>query len=241
MHAHNHVPIGYVSMLSTKANRKIQNKELTSKTHQPPSLPSPPLPPLPPSLPPLPPSHPPITPSPNLPPSPPLPSSLPPLPPSPPSLLHFPLLPLPTSLVTQQIYCPFQPKQSPSYKPIIASSGWDSSGNPRGMWLVYWSLNVRYPFMLTCAQTLRPLAQCQVRFTVKVWGSSTQRLIGQNRARGNETGRERERDKRRETDGSRQSWGERNRDKVRENKQHREIARESERKLEGERAREREW
>ena len=44
---------------------------------------------------------------PSLPPSPPLPS--PPLPPPPPSLPPFPL-----HLVTQQIHCPFQPKQSPS-------------------------------------------------------------------------------------------------------------------------------
>ena len=63
---------------------------------------------LPPSLPPslthfLPPSLPPSFP-PSLPPSPPLPPSLPPLP-----------------LVTQQIHCPFQPKQSPSYLPITVS------------------------------------------------------------------------------------------------------------------------
>ena len=75
---------------------------------QPPSLPSPPSPPLPP----------PSSPSPNLPPSPPLPPSLPPLPPSTPSLLHRSLLPLPPPLVTQHIHCPFQPKQSPSYRNV---------------------------------------------------------------------------------------------------------------------------
>ena len=58
-----------------------------------------------PSLPSLPPSLPPSPPLPTIP-SPPLPS--PPLP-SPPSLPPFPL-----PLVTQQIHCPFLPKQSPS-------------------------------------------------------------------------------------------------------------------------------
>ena len=67
-----------------------------------------------PSLPPsLPPSHPP-----SIPPSLPPPTSLPSLPPlpSPPSLPLLPSPPLPPSLhlVTQQIHCPFQRKQSPS-------------------------------------------------------------------------------------------------------------------------------
>ena len=76
-----------------------------------PSLPSippslPPLP-LPPSLPPSPPLTYPPLPSPPLPSYPSLPLPSPPLPPS------LPSLPLP--LVTQQMYCPFQRKQSPSY------------------------------------------------------------------------------------------------------------------------------
>ena len=86
----------------------------------PPSLPSlPHSPPLPPSLPPPTSLHPlPSLPSPsslplpNLPPSPPLPPFLPP---SRPSIFIFPSFPsLPPPLVTQQIHCPFQPKQSPS-------------------------------------------------------------------------------------------------------------------------------
>ena len=84
------------------------------------SLPYPPLPSLAPAFPPSPPlPSPPLlsTPLPSPPfPSPPLPSppSLPPLP-SPP--LPSPPLPSPPSLplVTQQIHCPFQPKQSPSF------------------------------------------------------------------------------------------------------------------------------
>ena len=94
------------------------------------SLPPQPPPPLPSSLhplpflhPSLPPSLPPcLPPSPNLPPSPPLPPSLP-SPSSLPSLPHLPPSSFPPSppslppspLVTQQIHCPFQPKQSPSF------------------------------------------------------------------------------------------------------------------------------
>ena len=78
-----------------------------------PPLPSPPLPPLPPSLPTLPLPTLPLSP-PSLSPPRPLPT-LSPHPPSVPSTLSLPHPPFPSLPSLQQIHCPFQPKQSPSY------------------------------------------------------------------------------------------------------------------------------
>ena len=90
-----------------------QHNTKTSKFPSPPSPPSPPLPAPPLLSPPVPspslPTPSPVLPYPTLPsPTPPLPYPTLPSPPLPPSL--SPSLPL----VTQQIHCPFQPKQSPS-------------------------------------------------------------------------------------------------------------------------------